>query len=143
MLRTSSTAIAYVFLFIHLRCFMGSLGVDVQMLPKLMAEVNPAELKRKVSHVSIAPRLANEGDPLPPLTVTTDCIVLTDRARLQTAMHLDSYDSVGQSLFLQTLRIMRSEMKKRYQNIDPMLEANMREVEKITEGYLKRKGDEG
>jgi len=79
-----------------------NLGVDVMLLPKLAAEGDPAELRRK------------------------------------TLQHLDSYDKPGQELFLQTLRIMMGEMKKRYQGVDPLLYLNLREVEKITQGYLER-----
>jgi hypothetical protein len=35
----------------------------------------------------------------------------------QTLMHLESYDKTGKALFLQTLKLMMSEMKKRYQQV--------------------------
>eukprot|EP01036_Dinobryon_divergens_P025762 gene25762-34343_t len=76
------------------------LGVDVMMLPKLAAEADPSELKRK------------------------------------TVLHLESYDNSGKRLFLQTLKLMRKEMLKRYQNVDPLLVMNLREVEKITESLI-------
>lgn len=78
------------------------LGVDVQLLPKLAAETDPAEMKRMAE------------------------------------MHLSSYDATGRALFLQTLRIMLSEMRKRYSNVDPLLLNNLQEVEKVTEMYLKK-----
>eukprot|EP00597_Dinobryon_sp_UTEXLB2267_P002253 CAMPEP_0170067922 /NCGR_PEP_ID=MMETSP0019_2-20121128/7074_1 /TAXON_ID=98059 /ORGANISM="Dinobryon sp., Strain UTEXLB2267" /LENGTH=85 /DNA_ID=CAMNT_0010275405 /DNA_START=580 /DNA_END=833 /DNA_ORIENTATION=+ len=66
------------------------LGVDVMILPKLAAEEDPSELRRK------------------------------------TILHLESYDNTGKLLFLQTLKLLRKEMLKRYQNVDPLLVMNLR-----------------
>jgi len=48
-------------------------------------------------------------------------------------MHLESYDLMGKQLFLQTLRIMSKEMKKRYKRLDPILVLNLAEIERISE----------
>ena len=113
------------------------MGVDVMVLPKLAAESDPAELRRK------------------------------------TVEHLRAYDAAGCELFLQTLRLMRGEMSKRYQQVrvrvcayllqqtcqqtpltlnslvllllqlDPTLQANLQEVEKIAEATAKRRREDG
>ena len=57
------------------------MGIDVMVLPKLAAEVDPVELRRKAVE------------------------------------HLRPYDAAGCELFLQTLRLMRGEMSKRYQQV--------------------------
>ena len=75
--------------------------------------------------VMILPQLAAEEDPA--------------ELTRKTILHLEGYDTTGQQLFLQTLRIMLGEMKKRYQAVDPLLLLNLREVERIAEGFVNRK----
>lgn len=77
--------------------------------------------------VMVLPQLAAEEDPA--------------ELKRKTIRHLENYDAMGQQLFLQTLRIMVGEMKKRYQAVDPLLLMNLREVEKIAEGIVNRKTD--
>jgi hypothetical protein len=78
-------------------------GYDTTIIPKLAAEENPADLRRK------------------------------------TIEHLQSYDGVGgKDLFLQALRMMKKEMKKRYTQVDPLLLMNLSEIEKIAQELLKR-----
>jgi hypothetical protein len=78
-------------------------GYDTTIIPKLAAEENPADLRRK------------------------------------TIEHLQSYDGVGgKDLFLQALRMMKKEMKKRYTQVDPLLLMNLSEIEKIAQEMLKR-----
>jgi hypothetical protein len=80
-----------------------SFGYDTTIIPKLAAEENPADLRRK------------------------------------TMEHLQSYEGVGgKDLFLQALRMMKKEMKKRYTQVDPLLLMNLAEIEKIAVEMLKR-----
>ena len=75
--------------------------------------------------VTIIPKLASEEDPA--------------ELRRKTLEHVQSYESLGgKELFLQALRLMRREMKMRYNNIDPLLLLNLDEVEKITLGLIQR-----
>lgn len=80
------------------------------MLPKLAAEVDPSELKRKVIERITYP-------------IINICVYITYTKflycdlRTQTVEHLESYDDSGKRLFLQTLKLMRKEMLKRYQNV--------------------------
>jgi len=68
--------------------------------------------------VTILPKLAAEEDPA--------------MLRKKTIDHLKSYECAGgKELFLQALRMMTSEMKKRYKDVDPILFQNLKEVEKI------------
>lgn len=79
------------------------MGYDTTILPKLAAEEDPAELKRK------------------------------------TIEHLRGYESVqGMELFVQALKMMKKEMRKRYTQVDPLLLINLDEVEKIAEMLIQR-----
>lgn len=72
--------------------------------------------------VMILPKLASEGNPA--------------ELKRKTVEHLKSYDRAGKELFLQTLQIMRGEMKRRYNNVDPLLSLNLEQIEKIAKGLL-------
>lgn len=76
--------------------------------------------------VMLLPKLASEEDPV--------------ELRRKTVEHLEMYDQAGRQLFLQTLQLMRGEMEKRYNNVDPILFMNLGEVEKIAVSMIKRKG---
>ena len=92
------------------------------MLPKLAAEVDPSELKRKVIERITYPIINicvyityTKFDE-----ISTDVLIfifLYCDLRTQTVEHLESYDDSGKRLFLQTLKLMRKEMLKRYQNV--------------------------
>lgn len=74
---------------------------------------------------TILPKLASEEDPA--------------ELRRKTIAHLESYEGIGgKELFLQALRLMKKDMNKRHKAIDPILFANLGEVEKITESMVKR-----
>jgi hypothetical protein len=45
------------------------------------------------------------------------CALLHAARTVQTTDHLLRYDAVGRQLFLQTLRIMLAEMRKRYKQV--------------------------
>lgn len=53
--------------------------------------------------VTILPKLAAEHDP--------------DTMRINTYRHLEGFDTEGKLLFLQTLKLLRKEMKKRYTSV--------------------------
>ena len=79
------------------------LGYDTTILPKLAAEEDPAELRRR------------------------------------TLEHLQTYEGVGgKELFLHALRLMKKEMKKSHTKVNPLLVANLGEVEKIAQGLIDR-----
>ena len=74
--------------------------------------------------VTVLPKLASIADPV--------------ELKQQTVNHLKSYTSVGgKQLFLQALGIMRKEMTKRYDKVDPSLFSNLEEIEKICRGIIK------
>jgi hypothetical protein len=78
------------------------LGLDVMMLPRLAAEEDPIELRRK------------------------------------TTEYLQSYDRTCQELFLQSLKLMRVEMKKRYSQlrVDTTLLEHLDIIEEVAEELL-------
>lgn len=90
------------------------------LLPKLAAEADPAELRRRVRTALRTTRAAPRC-----LSITGKvCFRIAahtvfDPSIAQTTQHLLGYDAVGRRLFLQTLRIMLAEMKKRYTNVRP------------------------
>jgi hypothetical protein len=73
--------------------------------------------------VMLLPKLASEEDP--------------SELKRKTVEYLEMYDDSGKTLFLQTLRLMMGEMAKRYDNVDPLLIMNMREIEKITQSMIQ------
>ena len=56
-----------------------------------------------------------------------------------TMNHLRDYDKDGLELFLQVLRILNKEMKKRYNNVDTGLLLNMAEIERICISFIDSK----
>jgi hypothetical protein len=56
--------------------------------------------------------------------------------RKKTLQYLKDYDNTGIELFLQVLSMIKTEMKKRYTAIDPILFLNMGEIEKIARSML-------
>ena len=59
--------------------------------------------------------------------------------KTKTMSYLKDYDKDGLDLFLQVLRILTSEMKKRYNKVDPGLLLNMAEIERICISYIGSK----
>ena len=57
---------------------------------------------------------------------------------LKTLDHLSKYDKQGKELFLQTLRLMREEMKVRYDRVDATLDRKLAEIEIIAQYELNK-----
>lgn len=72
--------------------------------------------------VTIIPMLATEDNPL--------------KLKEKTLAHLRGHDEAGRALFLQTLRIIISEMDRRYERIDPMLKSQLKEIETIVQSCV-------
>lgn len=79
--------------------------------------------KMKGIDVMMLPKLASEEDP--------------NIMKQKTIEILRDYNNEGRELFLIALQLLRKEMIKRYQNVDPILLANLEEIEKITKSYIK------
>lgn len=79
--------------------------------------------KTKGVDVMMLPKIASEEDP--------------NIMRQKTIQIISDYNNEGRELFLTALQILRKEMIKRYQNVDPILIANLEEIEKITKSFIK------
>lgn len=81
--------------------------------------------KEKGIDIQMIASLATINDPL--------------ELKKKTMSYLYEYDKDGVSLFLQVLKILNSEMKKRYNNVDAGLLLNMAEIERICISYIDSK----
>jgi hypothetical protein len=73
--------------------------------------------------VMILPKLASETHP--------------GELQRKTIEFLDAYTLPAKELFVQTLQIMRKEMQKRYDGVDPMLVKNLDRIEKIAQSRIQ------
>ena len=78
--------------------------------------------KTKGIDVMLLPKIAAEDDP--------------NIMRQKTIDVIRDYTVEGRELFLMTLQIMRKEMIKRYEQVDPLLLKNLAEIENITKLYI-------
>ena len=73
--------------------------------------------------VTILPKLASLSDPA--------------ELKRSTLLHLDTYTTVGGvQLFLQALKLMIKETKRRYKDVDPALLDNLHQIEALTEDFI-------
>lgn len=72
--------------------------------------------------VTAIPILATEDNPV--------------KLKEKTLAHLKDHDEAGKELFLQTLRIIMSEMDRRYERVDPMLKSQLKEIERIVQSCV-------
>jgi hypothetical protein len=73
--------------------------------------------------VMMLPKLAAENEP--------------EELQRKTIEFLDTYTLPAKELFVQTLQIMRKEMQKRYEGVDPMLITNLDRIEKIAQSRIE------
>jgi len=73
--------------------------------------------------VTILPKLAAEPD--------------LSTMREKTVEYLKTHDIMGKELFLQTLRLLQKEMKKRYSDVDSALTENLSLIEKIVVSVIE------
>lgn len=73
------------------------------------------------------------------VTILPKLASLSDSAELKrsTLLHLDTYTTVGGvELFLQALKLMIKETKRRYKDVDPALLDNLHQIEALTEDFI-------